>query len=98
MLALAHPSASGQALGEFGGLNAGLFGVGAGAAAMTQQRPQRTNYVNPAQAQQYFAMQNRAVEQYSKLGNQYELKKTVGECRKNIRLCTANNQYARRHR
>ncbi|MFA7340549.1 MAG: hypothetical protein WC028_27445 [Candidatus Obscuribacterales bacterium] len=75
MLALAHPSASGQALGEFGGLNAGLFGVGAGAAAMTQQRPQRTNYVNPAQAQQYFAMQNRAVEQYSKLGNQYELKK-----------------------
>lgn len=74
-LALAHPAASAQGLGEFGGLNAGLFGVGAGAAAMTQSKPQRNNYANPAQAQQYFIMQNRAIEQYSKLGNQYELKK-----------------------
>ncbi len=75
ILALAHPAASAQGLGEFGGLNAGLFGVGAGAAAMTQSKPQRNNYANPAQAQQYFIMQNRAIEQYSKLGNQYELKK-----------------------
>lgn len=74
-LALAHPAARAQGLGEFGGLNAGLFGVGAGAAAMTQSKPQRNNYANPAQAQQYFIMQNRAIEQYSKLGNQYELKK-----------------------
>ncbi len=74
-LALAHTAASAQGLGEFGGLNAGLFGVGAGAAAMTQSKPQRNNYANPAQAQQYFIMQNRAIEQYSKLGNQYELKK-----------------------
>jgi len=74
-LALAHPVANAQGLGEFGGLNAGLFGVGAGAAAMTQSKPQRNNYANPAQAQQYFIMQNRAIEQYSKLGNQYELKK-----------------------
>jgi tetratricopeptide (TPR) repeat protein len=42
---------------------------------MTQSKPQRNNYANPAQAQQYFIMQNRAIEQYSKLGNQYELKK-----------------------
>lgn len=73
---LAVQNAWGQAIGEFGGVNAGVAGMGAGlAASMGHGELVRKTYESAAQAQQALAAQNKAVEQYYKLGNQFELKK-----------------------
>lgn len=74
---LAMPDgARGQALGEFAGVNAGVAGMGAGvAASMGNGALVRRTYESAAQAQQAMMAQNQAVEQYFKMGNQFEMKK-----------------------
>lgn len=74
---LAMPNgARGQALGEFAGVNAGVAGMGAGvAASMGNGALVRRTYESAAQAQQAMMAQNQAVEQYFKMGNQFEMKK-----------------------
>lgn len=74
---LAMPdSARGQALGEFAGVNAGVAGMGAGvAASMGNGALVRRTYESAAQAQQAMMAQNKAVEQYFKMGNQFEMQK-----------------------
>ena len=74
---LAMPDgARGQALGEFAGVNAGVAGMGAGvAASMGNGALVRRTYESAAQAQQAMMAQNQAVEQYFKMGYQFEMKK-----------------------
>lgn len=69
-------AAAGQGIGEYGGLNAGMAGLGAGlAASLNHGAVVRRAYESTIEAQQALLAQNKAVEQYYKLGNQFELKK-----------------------
>ncbi len=72
---IARP-AQGQAFMEYGGVQAGAAGLGAGlAASHNNGAAVRNTYETAVQAQQALVQQNKAIEQYLAMGIKYEAKK-----------------------
>jgi len=66
----------GQGMGEYGGAQAGVAGLGAGlAASLNHGKMVRHSYQAVINAQQVLVMQTKAIEQYMKVGCEQETKK-----------------------
>lgn len=75
--------ASAQAFMEFGGVQAGAAGLGAGlAASQNHGAAVRSTYEVAVQAQQALVAQNKAIEQYLAQGIKYETKKDYASAEK----------------
>ncbi|MDR3613351.1 MAG: hypothetical protein P4L53_07285 [Candidatus Obscuribacterales bacterium] len=83
---LSVPYAGAQAIFESGGVNASAAGLGAGMAASANHgRVVSKSYDSVIQSQQAIMAQTRAIEQYMRLGAEYETKKQWQNAEKSFR-------------